>query len=469
MEYDVEDKVSVAGTSKKSAASASVSSKNQDRTIETLAPPGPKSQVFISTAPSVSKLTTDGVSRVGEQQATTSKDEKNHWAQLALLLAGTSFFGNGTLGITKSFLSVYLKSMGFSSMQIGFVAGARGFKAIADLLAGYFSDKFGRKKVAYIGQLFLVISHISYGCVHSLSAFITSGLLHGVGSGFNAGAATFGAADLMKKSKGLGQGILELANYLSQTIFALIAGFFVLKLGLASPFIILGLMPIFGMFIVWRYLKEPRDVVAGHKHKHITLKEVTPFIKQLMTNPKMISVFYAGFLSKFVDDGILKVLMPLHALAQGHTVLAAAALTTVSHVALTAAQLPAGWLSDKIGRKPCLLGGTLLLGAAAVAMPYFHSTLLVNLMGIAIGVGNGLIYPAAPAATADVVPDDFRATGIGIYKFTHDVGVFVGPALMGGIIQFAGSVYAFLVAGAIIFVGSALLGVFYKDNAIQKS
>ncbi len=32
--------------------------------------------------------------------------------------------------------------------EIGLIAGARGFKAIADLPAGYLSDRFGRKKIA---------------------------------------------------------------------------------------------------------------------------------------------------------------------------------------------------------------------------------------------------------------------------------------------------------------------------------
>jgi len=37
-----------------------------------------------------------------------SQRKGNDWRQLGILLPGTSFFGNGTLGITKGLLSVLL-------------------------------------------------------------------------------------------------------------------------------------------------------------------------------------------------------------------------------------------------------------------------------------------------------------------------------------------------------------------------
>ncbi len=185
---------------------------------------------------------------------------QNNWKQLGLLLLGTSFFGNGTLGITKSILSIYMKSLGFDAAQIGFVASARGFKAIIDMFAGYIGDKSGRKVIAYIGQFFLVISHLMYGTSSTLGGFIASGMVHGTGSGFNAGAATFGSADLMRKSKALGQGLFRSCKFWGAKLNRSLSLYLYNRYGHQSPFIIFRLMPIFGALIVWKFVKEPKDI-----------------------------------------------------------------------------------------------------------------------------------------------------------------------------------------------------------------
>lgn len=400
----------------------------------------------------------------------SKSSEQNYWKQLGVLFLGTSFLGNGTLGITKSLLSTYLKSLGFSSAAIGYVASARGAKALVDIIAGYISDRFGRKKSAYIGQFFLVISHIMYGLSAKLGGFITSGALHGVGAGFNAGAATFGAADLMKRSKGLGQGLLECMNYSAQAIFGFVALWLFYKYNAHLPFILLGLAPILGAMVIWKYMKEPRDISGKAPTKHVHPKDASAFFLKILTNPRMLAVYYSAFLTKFVDDGILKVFLPLYVFSNSHftdpasKAAEAALITTISTTAFAITVAPAGWLSDMIGRKPCMVMGTFLLTVSVLAMPYAMTSWAVTLIAIAIATGNALIYPAAPAATADVVPEEYRATGMGAYKFTHDLGIFVGPLMVGLVKEFFGDSYASIGCAVVTFIGTLLLLFFFKET-----
>lgn len=407
------------------------------------------------------------------------KTEKNQWKQLGLLFLSTSFFGNGTLGITKAMLSILLKSLGLSGTEIGLISGARGFKAVVDIPAGIVSDKFGRKKAAYLGQFLLVIAHIFMGIGQSFWSLFFARLIHGAGSGFNAGAATFGAADLLKKARGLGQGLLEMANYGSHTIFAAIAGVLALRYGVRAPFFVLGIAPIFGFFIVWKYMKEPRDVAkdeegktninaSSHAKKHITLKEAGSFIATLLTKPKMLAIFYAGLLTKFVDEGLLTMLLPLWAQSQGFSIMQIAGIATLSHGSFTAMVGISGWISDKIGRKFTMVLGTIIFAAASLAMPFATTMVKITIVGVILSIGNALVYPAAPAATADVVPSHLRATGLGVYKLIHDVGIFVGPVMMGIILDYAGMSHAFTFASIVFILGTVLLLAFYKNNNSEK-
>jgi len=82
-------------------------------------------------------------------------------------------------------------------------------------------------------------------------------------------------------------------------------------------------------------------------------------------------------------------------------------------------------------------------------------------VAISISIGNALVYPSAPAATADVVPQHLRATGMGVYKLVHDIGIFVGPVVMGLLLDHFGMSHAFSSAAAICLLGTLLLGLFY--------
>jgi len=399
------------------------------------------------------------------------KKEANQWKQLGLLFLGTSFFGNGTLGITKAVLSVLLKSMGFTGTEIGLISGARGFKAIADIPAGYVSDKYGRKKCAYIGQFLLIIAHWLLGLGHSFWSFFIARLIHGAGAGFNAGAATFGAADLLKRARGFGQGLLEMANYASQTVFAALTGFLILHYGMRAPFFLLGIAPLFGFYIVRKYMKEPRDLdsesptakgeALKNKHQHITVHEASKFVGTLLTNPRMLSVFYAGLLTKFVDEGLLTMLLPLWVKSKGFSTLQVASVATMAHGSFAATVVLSGYLSDKIGRKSPMVIGTLIFAAASLVMPFTSTMFEIAAVAISISIGNALVYPSAPAATADVVPQHLRATGMGVYKLVHDIGIFVGPVVMGLLLDHFGMSHAFSSAAAICLLGTLLLGLFY--------
>ncbi len=400
---------------------------------------------------------------------TKIEKKSNNWKQLGLLFLGTSFFGNGTLGITKAVLSSILSSIGLSGTEIGLISGARGFKAIADIPAGMISDKYGRKKSAYIGQFLLIIAHWMMGAGNSFWSFFIARTIHGAGAGFNAGAATFGAADLLKKARGLGQGLLEMANYGSHTIFAILTGILVLHFGIRSPFFILGIMPFFGFLIVWKYMKEPLDIANAEEnkpltHAHLHPKEIGKFIISLLRSPKMLAIFYAGLLTKFVDEGILTMLLPLWAKSQGFSIIEVAGIATLAHGSFSASVAISGWLSDKVGRKITMTLGTIVFAGASLAMPYATTMIAISTVGIIIAIGNALVYPAAPAATADIVPSHLRATGMGVYKLVHDAGIFIGPVMMGVIIDQLGMQHAFTTAAAVFLLGTVLLVAFYRKE-----
>lgn len=94
---------------------------------------------------------------------------------------------------------------------------------------------------------------------------------------------------------------------------------------------------------------------------------------------------------------------------------------------MAVAQLGSGWLSDRVGRRPVLVGGAVLflLGAVASAL----ATNLILLIGARLLMGLGGVSSVAMAAVGETVPNERRTTAMALIGIPAGVGVFLGFAV----------------------------------------
>jgi len=105
-----------------------------------------------------------------------------------------------------------------------------------------------------------------------------------------------------------------------------------------------------------------------------------------------------------------------------------------------------GRLSDKIGRRPVLIGALLLTSASYILFAMAHSLEMIFLSRILAGLG-GADITVAQAYIADVTPPEKRARGMGLFGAAFGVGFVIGPALTGVTAPFGDWVPAVVAAG----------------------
>jgi MFS family permease len=90
-------------------------------------------------------------------------------------------------------------------------------------------------------------------------------------------------------------------------------------------------------------------------------------------------------------------------------------------------QTPVGFLVDRYGARPFLIGGTLLMSLSMAGMGLATEFWQVLLLAVASGVGNSVIHPADYAILSGSVDKDRMGRAFALHTFSGNLGFAAGP------------------------------------------
>lgn len=131
------------------------------------------------------------------------------------------------------------------------------------------------------------------------------------------------------------------------------------------------------------------------------------------------------------------------------------------------ADIPAGALLSRIGRRRAMIVGTIAIAIATVAMglaTYYPELLLYRLVG---GIGTALWNISRMAYLADVTRASERGRALSVFGGVNRIGTFVGPAIGGGMAAIFGLSSPFF-AAAVLAIGAALISGIVMEDAETK-
>jgi MFS family permease len=161
----------------------------------------------------------------------------------------------------------------------------------------------------------------------------------------------------------------------------------------------------------------------------------------------------SGQLIMFAGVAAIFPIAPLYVRRHGGGSLAIALFIAGPLIANMLVQVPAGRLTDRVGRRPMLLGSRAAFGALSLALfadvgPLWLLATLRTLQG----VSSGAYVPALRAAVVDLSGPERRAEGFAKLQACEMVGLLVGPFIGGAVALWRDSAI-FGVAGVTVLFG----------------
>ena len=128
-------------------------------------------------------------------------------------------------------------------------------------------------------------------------------------------------------------------------------------------------------------------------------------------------------------------------------------------------KMPAGALSDVLGRRPLLLAGSLVF--ALMPFTYLGASSLAALIVLrfAHGSATAIFGPVASATVSDLAPAAARGTWLSTYATARGAGQALGPVLAGYLIAAGRFDLAFVAAGVIGLAAPLILGAWSPSVA----
>ena len=333
-------------------------------------------------------------------------------------------------------LPLYAQSFGVPASAIGLAISVYGLaRFVSAVPSGHFSDRLGRRHMLAIGGL--VSAAGSFWCAeaYGFHDFIVARFVAGAGAGIILTTGQIVLADISSPER-RGRNI---ATYQAAFLFGfgvgpfpggLLAGYY----GLSAPFLATGVTSVVVAIIAWLTVTETRPVATSASKASASSPPV-PFVRQMMvllSQRGFLLVSLIALMNAVVRTGGLFALIPLLATATiGLSVAEIGFAMMLGSVCGLIVAYPAGWLSDRFGRKSVIVPSTLLNGASMAMFcfaPNYGWFIAASVIwNIAVSVSS-----SAPAAyVVDAAPPGMNAAAMSTYRMTADAGYVVGPIGLG--------------------------------------
>jgi MFS family permease len=325
-------------------------------------------------------------------------------------------------------------------LLIGAALSLFGFlNSFAQPFTGRLSDRTGRRKIYILfGLTVLAVTSVAYALVDSYEALLVVRALQGLGGAFVIPTTIALVNDLARSDaeRGGNFGVFNTFRLIGFGFGPVVAGLVVQGGPYALPagVTLSGFNAAFGVAVVGALVSFTLVTVLITDPERAESDASDDLSVSVLGEDRLfdpVFVLGVGTLFMAISIALFATLQePVNArLEQGSTWFGIQFSAVV--IANVVLQVPIGRAADRIGRKPFLVGGLLVLAPAVLAQGLVTSPWMMLLARLAHGVSVAMVFAPALAVAGDLAEEGQSGTTLSVLTMAFGFGTAIGPLASG--------------------------------------
>jgi len=345
------------------------------------------------------------------------------------------------------------KDFGVSISAAGVIVASYGLaRLVTDLPAGFLIDAVGHRRISLGALVLLGISCVIGWNAGSVEVLVLSRVAAGISVAILATVllSSLGAT-ATAANRGKVLSFFHVSNNVGIALYPLVGGVIGAAFGWRATFVVTLVLAVAGgglLIPVLLRLRLPSHREGGRPAGDGPVLHGRQRIVAIASTN-------AGVVANFINrHGFRNTILPLYAATSlglgGVSIATAIALMSATGLIVAT---PGGALGDRIGRRRIITTGLAALAVGDLVFLLTHDLFTFLAASALIGFGD-FFSSSQTALLSEVVPAEQRTRVLSTYRFSADLGAFIGPVLLAAVMDVGSAQLAILLAAVILVLAS---------------
>ena len=367
-----------------------------------------------------------------------------------VLVSLSQFAMSMAFSLTDPVLPIYAESFGISYSLVGLILSSFGFTRIFfEIPGGLIMERFGRKRLLLIGFLISAVSEVMAGLAQSYVELMISRMMIGVGSALELTSSLTLIGELSTRdNRQRNIAHYQSAGAAAQIIAPTIGGLLSQVVNLRVTFIVSALLSVTGAYIVSRIRVENETRTDQSR------SPVPAFsgLGRVLLDFRVIAVAASAMAMFLLFSSVRGTMIPLYADNVLH--LDSSQIGLIFSITSATIFLVLFFLTDPLervlGRSKLLSVSLLVCSLAVLVLSLPSGFAAFAIASVPLGVGFGLLQPIPFAMIIDLSEPRNRGLMMGTVRTVADLGIIVGPNIVGWLLSVGEPAWVFYLIAVII-------------------
>jgi len=339
-------------------------------------------------------------------------------------------------------------------------------KFIAFIPTGAIVDRWGAKPPMMIGAFVSAVCLLGAAATENFVLLLGTQIVWGFGQNMWMFGREIAAAEMVRaEQRGRALSTLMGISGAGMALGPAIGGFLVEPVGVRGLFLIFAGISavIFVLAVIHKSVRIERPKSNRSMFDFTAFKQIHPYFRL---------TYFILFISTFgvlTRTQVTHTMLPLYVENElAYSAVDTGLLFTVHAIATFAIILPAGFVSDKLGRKWVAAPSALVAGITFIVMPFADNLFTLGAVLVFMGFASGMAMGSMTTYTFDIVPVHLRGQLQALRRSFGEMGAITGPLIAGAVASVSSPSTSFWVFAPLLTCAGLALVFFAREGLPSK-